>query len=841
MNILNKNIIWLLIIIYLSPAFVFAQNNRCSNSGYTILTINGINTQIEGAIENRDRLQRKLSLSTFNSQPVTVDFIYNPTHALQTDLVDAIYQKYFEQRSYNLEDSDFAHMLIDASDKVTTQKVLLVAHSQGNFYANTFYNAVADEDGGVPSQSIGVYGVASPASSVAGGGEYLTSDTDKVIAGVVAKFPYTNILKPNTHIELTPSDGNGHSFSDVYLKYRGDKIKGDIENALSRLKNNNVQTENSLCINPPKLTIAQKIQGTTLTVIDSTVFFYNSATSFVGQKYLALVDGAGKLFAGLFGAYPNINTSAVVLSDAGNNSNQDNQNTSTPQAEATPPTVEAKEKSTPALVINTDIEPNIPTPTTPITTTTPNISTPHLFVNNNITSGGGGGGANTVTVEAPVIPEPTPVVVDPVIPPPVADTIPPVITLVGDTEMTIPINSIYTELGAGAVDDVDGNISVTTTGEVDTSTSQIYNISYTATDVAGNTATKIRRVSVDSGAKLFHPNQVFVSENYAYVVSESNALEILDIRNPATPLHKSFITNGTDGAMLVSPSSVFVSGGYAYITSTLGNALEIIDVSDPLHPVHKATFVNGDDGARFVNPNSVIISQNYAYISARGSQNVEILDITDPVHPLHKGSYGVGALNVPGSMYISDNYLYLTVSCLCSGGGSVQVVDISDPAHPALYGQIIDGADGINLFYPTAVFVSGNYIYETTSSDPHSMNIIDVSDQTNLVYKGVVHDGDGGAVLTSPNSIVVSLNYAYVSSFTGSALDIIDISDPTHPVYTGKLVDGDGGALLSYPKNVFVKDSYAYIASQQSSALEIIDISDPSHPTHAGKIIDGGF
>ena len=51
-----------------------------------------------------------------------------------------------------------------------------------------FMIKAASQPGGVPSQSIGVYGVATPANRVAGGGKYLTSDTDNVIACCSSSF-----------------------------------------------------------------------------------------------------------------------------------------------------------------------------------------------------------------------------------------------------------------------------------------------------------------------------------------------------------------------------------------------------------------------------------------------------------------------------------------------------------------------------------------------------------------------------------------------------------------------------------------------------------------------------
>src|SRR3989344_5564067 len=254
----------------------------CSTKGYTILTINGILTDLEEAIYNKDALTFKLK-GPFNNQQLKVDFIYNPTHlAGANDFIDVVQQGLFGQKS----DYDLVEMLDDASKKVKTQKLLLVAHSQGNFYANNFYEKVASQAGGVPGKSIGVYGVGSPAGWVAGGGKYLTSDTDSVIAATAAR--YFSILKPNVHIELKLVDGNGHSFSDVYLKYQGNKIVSDIKSSLSKLKENDEQPENEPCISPPELTAIHKLQGAFLAVADPTALGIRTglAASYKAGEYV---------------------------------------------------------------------------------------------------------------------------------------------------------------------------------------------------------------------------------------------------------------------------------------------------------------------------------------------------------------------------------------------------------------------------------------------------------------------------------------------------------------------------------------------------------------------------
>jgi hypothetical protein len=86
-------------------------------------------------------------------------------------------------------------------------------------------------------------------------------------------------------------------------------------------------------------------------------------------------------------------------------------------------------------------------------------------------------------------------------PVPVADTTKPVITLLGSPEETAIIGNTYTDAGATARDDVDGDITGTilVTGTVDTGTLGDYIITYNVSDAAGNAAVPVTRtVHVDT-------------------------------------------------------------------------------------------------------------------------------------------------------------------------------------------------------------------------------------------------------------------------------------------------------------------------------------------------------
>ena len=344
-----------------------------------------------------------------------------------------------------------------------------------------------------------------------------------------------------------------------------------------------------------------------------------------------------------------------------------------------------------------------------------------------------------------------------------------------------------------------------------------------------------------SGALLSRPNQVVVQNDYAYVVSElgDDALEIIDISNPAYPLHKGSITKDENGNKLFfDPKSLDVSGNYAYVANFFANSLEVIDVSDPLSPIPVGKISHGEGGASLIRPAYVQVAGNYAYVAVRGSQNISIIDVSDPSNPVNVANIPRPWYEAPASLFISGNYLYFIVSNVGTPGGAMYIYDISDPSSPQSRGVISHGTDGASIDNPTSVFVIGNYAY-VTSFGGRSLEIIDVSNPVLPVHAGTIYDGDGGANLLIPFSVFVEGDYAYVATHLGSALEIIDVSDPTNPLHQGVINDGDGGAVLSYSTSVDVDGNYAYVTSTLGNALEIVDISDPANPVHKGKLLNG--
>lgn len=80
----------------------------------------------------------------------------------------------------------------------------------------------------------------------------------------------------------------------------------------------------------------------------------------------------------------------------------------------------------------------------------------------------------------------------------------PVITLKGNSFITIILNSDFTDPGADAYDNTDGSLYVETTGIVNSDFAGTYYIVYSATDASGNTGQTIRTVVVRNEAEIYN-------------------------------------------------------------------------------------------------------------------------------------------------------------------------------------------------------------------------------------------------------------------------------------------------------------------------------------------------
>ena len=125
----------------------------------------------------------------------------------------------------------------------------------------------------------------------------------------------------------------------------------------------------------------------------------------------------------------------------------------------------------------------------------------------------------------------------------VPDTTAPVITLLGDASVSVVLGDTYTDAGATASDNIDGDLtaSIVTVNLVDTSAVGTYTVTYNVSDAAGNAAIEVTRtVTVEAALSIedidemirIYPNPV---KDYVIIdTSEKTLTKIFDIRGVMT-------------------------------------------------------------------------------------------------------------------------------------------------------------------------------------------------------------------------------------------------------------------------------------------------------------------
>jgi uncharacterized repeat protein (TIGR01451 family) len=140
------------------------------------------------------------------------------------------------------------------------------------------------------------------------------------------------------------------------------------------------------------------------------------------------------------------------------------------------------------------------------------------------------------------------------------------------------------------------------------------------------------------------PNGVYVEGDYAYVASETEGLQVLDVSNVGVPVVVS--TNFAGAANYVN--DVYVEGTNAYLAS--GAYLQILDVSVPTNPV-----LAGETSDNLNNSLAIVVSNNYAYLASE--YGLRMFDVSDGSTPAFAAGYDADGLSQ--DLFVRSNYVYI--------------------------------------------------------------------------------------------------------------------------------------------------------------------------------------
>ncbi len=167
------------------------------------------------------------------------------------------------------------------------------------------------------------------------------------------------------------------------------------------------------------------------------------------------------------------------------------------------------------------------------------------------------------------------------------DNTPPVITLLGQNPLTLTVGDTYTDPGATASDDVDGDLgTVAGSGTVDTANAGTYTVTYNVSDTAGNLAVEETRtiIVVDPAVTPVIPTIVINGATIvsSYTVTEATARFLSGLQFDTTDA-ASVTVNGSSvtasaTVTAVSDSDAITVGLHVYnvvVTSSTGDTANI--------------------------------------------------------------------------------------------------------------------------------------------------------------------------------------------------------------------------------------------------------------------------
>ncbi|MCP4925645.1 MAG: DUF5011 domain-containing protein, partial [Gammaproteobacteria bacterium] len=338
----------------------------------------------------------------------------------------------------------------------------------------------------------------------------------------------------------------------------------------------------------------------------------------------------------------------------------------------------------------------------------------------------------------------------------VTDQTAPVINLRGASSITLNVGDSFTDPGATASDNVDGELSsvISFGGSVNTSTAGLYTLTYNVSDTAGNAAVQVNRsVSVQDGDApvVTAPASIIVAATNASGTAASNAA-ISSFLSAASAL------DAIDGPLTVSHNAAAVFPlGMTMVTfsatdssNNTGSAQATVTVNDQTAPVidlQGPSSITLNVGDNFNDPGTTV------------SDNVDS---------------GLVA-TVSGSVNTAAVGLYsLTYNVSDTAG---------NPADPVTRTVSVQDSGAPVVSAPASIIVAAVNASGIDASDPTINSFLNAASATDTV-DGVVAVTHSAPAIFPLGVTTVTFSASDSAGNTGSAQATVTVTDQTAPVIT---------------------------------------------------------
>jgi len=290
----------------------------------------------------------------------------------------------------------------------------------------------------------------------------------------------------------------------------------------------------------------------------------------------------------------------------------------------------------------------------------------------------------------------------------VIDVTPPVITLNGESTITLEQHAVYTELGATALDGVDGNVSVTISGNVDTSTVGSYTVTYSVTDSAGNEANTTRTITViDVTPPVLTLNgeaSVTLEQNAVYTELGATALDVVDGNVTVTTTGN--VDTATVGNYTVTYSATDTAGNEANIT----RSITVIDVTPPVITLNGEANITLEQNAVYTELGATAVDAVDGNVTVTTTGNVDTSTIGNYIVTYSATDSAGNEANITRSVEVINSTPTLSSITLES---NATTVNVGDMVQLSVVGTYSDGSSNA---------VDENITYTITPNDSVEMN-----------------------------------------------------------------------------------------------------------------------
>ncbi len=423
-----------------------------------------------------------------------------------------------------------------------------------------------------------------------------------------------------------------------------------------------------------------------------------------------------------------------------------------------------------------------------------------------------------------------------------SDITAPVISLSGTSTVTVEAGSVYTDAGAAAIDDSDGNITtgIATVNPVNTAIVGSYTVTYNVSDISGNAASEVTRT-------------VNVVDTIAPVISLSGASPFAVIVGTTYTDAGATAADSLDGN--ITANIVTLNGVNAAIVGSYTVTYNVFDANgnaatEVVRTVNVITPPAGDTTLPIISLNgsslvSVTVGGGYTELGATATDNVDNSATITANIVINNSSVNTA---VVGTYSVTYNVSDAAGNAAVPVTRTVNVVAVADTTKPVI---TLNGLGSVTLDVGSAYVEAGATATDNVdNSATITANIVINSSSVNTALVGVysvtynVSDAAGNAAvqvtrtvnvvavadttkpvinLTGSSSLIVEVGIPYVDA-GATASDNID-GDITANIVTANPVNTAVVAIYSVTYNV--TDAAGNLATQVTRTVSVADSTAP--------------